>query len=305
MGQFDQTARPIAKLDGAAFLAWALWCLRRAPRLTFLNWDDTRRLVVPGEPERTNDLVAQVRDEDRPARQTWLVVEIEDEAEPGICWRMGQYGITLGREVNPRCEPDGPAVGTLVVNLSGTQRARHVEPAFRGGHGTGIRPLIVDAAAQDAARTLRRIEKGELGLTILPFLSLMQGSGTTAFIERWKAAVEREKDEGRRLAYKDWALILAELTGHEVDWLKATEGWMQRKSKIIEGWKKEGAEEAELRLTRKHLLRVLTRLRDPVPEPVRRAIEGSNDPAKLEQWFDAATEAASFAAFCRVMGVEG
>jgi hypothetical protein len=302
MGQFDQTARSIAKLDGAAFLRWALSCCSRPPRLTFLGWDDTRRLVVPGEPERTNDLVAQVRDEAHPARQTWLVTEIEDEAEPGICWRMGQYDITLGKEVNPRCEPDGAAVGTLVVNLSGTQRASRVEPAFRGGHGTGIRPLVVDVAAQDAVKALRRIEKGELGLTILPFLALMQGSGTAAFINHWKAAVEREKDEGRRLSHKDWALILSELAGHEVDWLKATEGWMERKSKIIEGWLQEGDERGTLRTKREWLLLAVARLRDPVPESVRRAIEGTSDPAKLDEWHAATLKARSYAAFCREAG---
>jgi hypothetical protein len=47
-GQFDQTARPLAKMDGA-FFGWALSFCQPRPRLTFLGWDDTRRLVCPGE----------------------------------------------------------------------------------------------------------------------------------------------------------------------------------------------------------------------------------------------------------------
>lgn len=262
--------------------------------------------MVPGEPERTNDLVAEVRDEDHAARASWLVVEIEDEAEPGICWRMGQYAITLGKELNPRCDPAGPAVITLVVNLSGTQKTRRVAPAFRGGYGTGISPLVVDVAAQDAMRTLRRIEKGELGLTILPLLALMKGAGTPAFIGHWKAAVEREKDEGRRLSYREWAVILSELANTAVDWLKETEGWMERKSTIIEGWKKEGRDEGKLITKREDLLSFISaRWKEPAPEAIRQAIEGTNDIAVLDRWIVAVATAQTLAALPRAMEIEG
>ncbi|MBY0230197.1 MAG: hypothetical protein K2W96_13020, partial [Gemmataceae bacterium] len=253
MGQFDQTARPIAKLDGAAFLEWALSCVPRPPRLAFLRWDDTHRLVVPGEPDRTNDAVMEVRDEAVPGRQAWLVAEFEDEAEPGICWRLGQYGTILGEEVNPSCDPEGPAVCTLVVNLSGSQKTRRVKPAFRG-YGTGIHPLVVDVAAHDALRTLKRIEKGALGLTILPFCALMEGNAAPGFHDRWKRAVERVEDPAIRRSFREWAVILSELAGTSVQWLKAMEGWMERKSTIIEGWLKEGREDGAVLARRSSLL---------------------------------------------------
>jgi hypothetical protein len=63
VGQFDQTGRQIAKSNGEEFLAWALSCCVDPPRLSFIGWDDSRRLVVPGEPDRVNDVVARVRDE--------------------------------------------------------------------------------------------------------------------------------------------------------------------------------------------------------------------------------------------------
>jgi hypothetical protein len=78
VGQFDQAARPPGKMNGAAFFGWALGCCTPRPPLTFLGWDDARRLVCPGEPERTNDLVAIFRDEDRPKSQVWLVAEVEE-----------------------------------------------------------------------------------------------------------------------------------------------------------------------------------------------------------------------------------
>jgi len=77
VGQFDQTARPMAKMDGAAFFGWGLSCCSPRPRLSFVKWDDSRRLVCPGEPDRTNDLVALCRDDDRSQRETWLIAKLE------------------------------------------------------------------------------------------------------------------------------------------------------------------------------------------------------------------------------------
>src|SRR2546425_12489267 len=101
-------------MDGGAFFSWAMSCSAPRPRLTFLGWDDTRRLVCPGEPDRTNDLVAIFRDEDCPRRQVWMVSEVEEEPEKGALYRMGQYEILLAKEVNPTCDPDRPAFGSLL-----------------------------------------------------------------------------------------------------------------------------------------------------------------------------------------------
>jgi hypothetical protein len=98
MGQFDQTARPLSKMDGPAFFAWGLSRSAPGTRLSFVQWDDTRRLVIPGEPDRTNDLVAQLRDDSRPERPVWFIAEVEEEPEKGILYRLGQYEFLLGKE---------------------------------------------------------------------------------------------------------------------------------------------------------------------------------------------------------------
>ncbi len=292
MGQFDQTARPLAKLDGAAFFSWAFSCCAPVPRLTFLDWDDCARLVCPGEPDRTNDLVALFRDDDHPRRPTWLVAEIEAEPESGIFYRMGQYEFLLGKEVNPACDPLGPAVGSLLLNLSGTQKTAKLEWAW-GGYGTRVAPFIVDVAAQSADATLDRIERGELGLTLSPLLALMIGGGTLEFIKRWKRVVsERAMDEATCRMLRDSAQILAELTPWQVNWLGETRDWMARESQLIKSWMKEGGDIAELRTKRAALLKVIKRLENPVPESIRLAIEGTNDLDKLDGWHEAALDAA-------------
>jgi hypothetical protein len=304
MGQFDQTARPLAKKDGASFFGWALSCVKPTPRWTFGSWDDTRRLVCPGEPDRTNDLVALLRDEDRPSRPLWLITEIEDEPEPGIFYRTAQYEVLLGKEVNPTCSPDGPAVVSLVLNLSGVQRPARLDWTW-GEFGTRLAPLIVNVAEEDAGATLERIERGELGLTVLPFLALMIGGGTPEFIERWKTAVEREPEPSGRIAIRDSALILSELTPRQVNWLRGTEGWMARESTLIKGWLNEGREDGKLIKARADLLKTIQlRLQDPVPEPIRLAIEGTNDLATLDLWFETALTTRSLAKLRRVMKLD-
>src|SRR4051794_34345029 len=137
-------------MDGSAFFGWALSCCQPPPRLTFLGWDDPRRLVSPGEPDRTNDLVAMFHDEDNPKRPVWLVTEIEEEQEKAALYRMAQYEILLAKEVNPDCDPAGPAVGSLLINLTGEQQVKRIEWLWASGaYGSRLAPFIVDVCKED------------------------------------------------------------------------------------------------------------------------------------------------------------
>jgi hypothetical protein len=296
MGQFDQTARPLYKIDGAGLLLWAL--SRAAPhlQLEFGQWDDTRRLVAPGEPDRTNDLVARMHDLSRPGREVWLVAEVEEEPERGILWRLGHYEFLLGAEVNPACDPDGPLVGSLLVNLTGRQPVRRWE-----GLGTRLEPFILDISTEDAAQTLARIEAGEVSLAVLPLVPLMDGGDGPALIARWPVVAEKEADVSRRVMYRDSALVMAELTKNQIGWLRTLEGWQMRESQYIKRWESVGEERGLLKKSRAFLLKFLRQLEDPVPEAVRLAIEGTNDDATLDRWFDAAISAKSMAEFRKAM----
>jgi hypothetical protein len=289
-------------MDGAAFFAWAFSCCQPSPRLRFITWDDPRQLVSPGEPDRTNDLVALLRDDDKPQRPVRMVVEVEDEPEKGALYRMGQYEILLARQVNPDCDPTGPAVGSLLINLTGQQRVRYLEWQWAEGiFGMRLAPFIVDVAKQDGPLTLGKIEKKEVGLPILPLLAAMRHGGTRKFIERWKQAVAMEEDESRRPEYREAALVFAELTRNQVKWLRATEGWLMRKSEYITSWEKVGEERGILQRSREWLVTRLQQLEDPVPEAIRLAIEGTNDAQTLDRWFKAALACNTIAEFRKAM----
>jgi hypothetical protein len=297
MGQFDQTARPLSKMAGADFFGWAIGCSAPTRRLSFVRWDDTRRLVSPGEPERTNDLVALLRDEDRTRRPVWLIAEVEEEANKAILYRLGHYEFLLGKEVNPDCDPHGPLVGSLLVNLTGEQAVRRLDWDWPGSDlGTRLAPFIVDVAKEDAAATMAKVEAGLLGPSVMPYLVLMRGGGDPDVIEGWPNVVEaREPDVARRVQYRDAALVFAELTRRQVDWLRALEGWQMRESQYIKRWEQVGEERGILQTKREDLLQVVRRLEDPVPEVIRLAVEGTNDLQTLKRWFDAALDANTIA----------
>jgi hypothetical protein len=306
MGQFDQTARDLSKMDGLAFFTWALACDAPELRLSFLGWEDTRQLVRPGEPDRTNDLVAQLRDEQENDRPIWLIGEIEVEPEKGILYRLGQYELNLGKEVNPDCDPDGPRVGSLLINLTGTQKVRRLDGSWaKTDRGTRLAPFVVDVAKEDAALTLAKIEVGLLGPPIAPYVVLMRGRSDPKLIERWPDVVaEKEPDIARRVRFRDAALVFAELTRAQVSWLRILEDWQMRESQYIKKWESVGEDRGSLRTKRADLLNVVKfRLEDPVPEPIRLAIEGTNDLNTLDRWLQAAATLDTIVEFRKAMNL--
>jgi hypothetical protein len=78
MNYFDQASRYAAKLDELGFIRWLL--RHRMDGLTFEGWIDARRLPFPGNPDRTGDTVARLREQTEPLR--WWALLIEFQIEP-------------------------------------------------------------------------------------------------------------------------------------------------------------------------------------------------------------------------------
>src|SRR5262245_48818146 len=97
MGMFDENARQASKLDGAGFFDWFL---RRfgVPALVFDRWADARRLAVVPALERIDDLVAVLRQKDRPDREVFLITEVEVEPRRHQLKRLGVYSLLLAIE---------------------------------------------------------------------------------------------------------------------------------------------------------------------------------------------------------------
>jgi hypothetical protein len=180
MGMFDQTARAASKQDGSAFFTWLLRRYQLSHPLVFERWDDTRRLPLPGGPDRTDDLVAVLRRTDQSDQAIFLIVEIESEPERHLFQRLGIYGLMLSRELSPAPRAANvPGVGCVLINLTGQREEEGLELAVPGTPLLlAVKPLVVNVCREDARQTLTDIAEGRLGLSILPWLPLMAGVGS-------------------------------------------------------------------------------------------------------------------------------
>jgi hypothetical protein len=96
-------------------------------------------------------------------------------------------------------------------------------------------------------------------------------------------------------------MTFAELTRELVNW-QVLEGWHVLESQFVNSWRREGEIRGVLLTSRANLLKVVRlRLKDPVPESIRLAVEGTNDPEVLDRWLEAALTATSLAKFRAAM----
>jgi hypothetical protein len=300
MGQFDQTARYAAKLNPSGFFRWLL-----GPPpfpLTFREWADTRRLTLPGDPDRTNDVVAVFDNSEVPERPFTLILELQTEPDPTILERLGLYALTL------RLELLGTAgardIGVAVVNLTGSGESAGLTIPFPGvpGCGLSILPLQRNLCDCDAAATITEIAAATTDRCMLPWIPLMRGGGEVAIITEWKRLAEQEPSDRLRTIYGALGLVFADAAKRAVQWRKALENWNMRESQVIMEWIREGKEAGLLEATRDALLTMLeVRFQLQVPADIKLAIEGTNDRTTLSRWIKAALTVPTLDAFRAAM----
>jgi hypothetical protein len=308
MNPFDRTARQASKVNAGPFFAWLLSHFQPPPPLVFERWDDTRRSSWEGGPDRTNDLLAQLRRTDQAGRLAYLLVEFQSEPEKHMLQRLGVYELLLSREIAPEDEAGSEvAVGSILVHLTGEEATPRLVLGVPGtGKGTRVEPLIVNLYKDDAAATLADMVAGRTGLCVLPWVPLMKGAGQPALIAEWKRVAMTEPDPHNRAQHREVALVFAELSKELVNWQKGLEGWEMLESQVINGWINRGRISGILEARRADVLRILSlRLHGPVPEPIRLAVEGTNDPDTLARWLDAASQAQTWAEFRAAMPIKG
>jgi hypothetical protein len=306
VNDFDQCARQAGKLDEANFLAWILSHYSPPPNYVFERWDDTRRKSWEGGPDRTNDLVAVLRHQAQTDQRLWLIVEFESEPERFILQRLGVYELLLSMEIAQLLGLQANAVipvGSVVIHLTGQRDSTQVSLGVEGTNkGTNVAPLIVNLRQDSATDTLAAIASGKFGLCILPWIPLMAGGGEPAIIEEWKRLVLTETDLDKRARYRSSALVFAELIREQINWYQALENWEMKESKYLSGIRREGKLIGIVEKSRAVLLQVVRlQLEDPVPEAIRLAVEGTNDPDVLDRWLETALCAQNVSDLLRAM----
>jgi hypothetical protein len=304
MATFDETARQACKVDGPGLTRWLDRFAAESLGADFAGWDDTRRTSWPGGPERTDDVVCVLRRraDGKPAH---LVVEVETEPRPDGLARLGVYELLLAIEVRAVLE-DGPPVFGALIRLTGSRKGGPLVLTRSASEpGVLVKPIEVWLAELSAEETLAQVERGEVARCVLPLVVLMRGGGESALVERWKAVAGGEPDGEKRAAYRFFALVFAELIPELVNWQRGLEGWEVRESQYIKSIKAEGEQTGKLAQAQADLLEGLEfRLGSPVPEPIRLAIEATNDRDTLKRWFRAMLTAGSWPEFQALMKQE-
>jgi hypothetical protein len=295
MGVYDVTARRTAKREPVGFFRWVL--PRLDPALNFVGWLDARTAPVAPDTELTCDALAEFIAAARPEEPWMLVAEFQTEPRNDDLERVFEYALRFRRERRPQADPRLKyQVGAVLLNLTGPRQPDALTMPLPGMSEFGLGGRIVRLAVreEDAAATLGRIASGELSRCILPWVALMQGSGTPAVIDEWKRLADLEPNPPRRLESAVDALVFSELPDVRREWKQALEGWNVRVSQQVLEWQAETRRADVLRLLEK-------RLKMPVPDDLVEAIQATEDMSVLVRWFDSAVEANSFEEFRAAM----
>jgi hypothetical protein len=301
---FDQAARYSVQSDPPGFLRWIVPGL--PPALRFQGWLDTRTLPFPGTPDRTCDTVADLAEEDAETGRRWAIVnEFQTEPEPEKLDRLLEYLARLrrGLRFGPQRREKYQVVAAL-VNLTGPAQPETLEMALPGLAAPSLRlqAAVRTLRSEDAAATLDQIAAGETSRCLLCWISLMQGGGESAIIERWKDVAGEEPESALRATYGAIVTLFAELTDCVPLWQSGLEGWNMRESTVVAEWKAEGRAEGIAQgiaqAKRSDLLLVIgQKFGAAVPADLAAAIEAQADIDVLSQWLAGAVAAESLDAF--------
>jgi len=295
MGVYDVTAWRTAKREPVGFFRWVL--PRLDPALTFAGWLDARTVPTAPDTELTCDALAEFVAAARPEEPWMIVAEFQTEPRSDDLERVIEYAMRFRRERRPQSDPRLKyMVGAVLLNLTGPQQPDHLTMPMPGMSELGLGGRIMRLAVreEDAAATLARIASGDLSRCVLPWVTLMKGSGTPATIEEWKRLADLEPNPPLRLEYGADALVFAELADVQREWKQALEGWNVRVSQQVLEWQAE----AEVKTRRADVLRLLEkRCKATVPRDLSETIQTTEDMNLLLRWFDAAADASSFDEF--------
>jgi hypothetical protein len=292
MGVFDQTARRVAKRDGAGFFRWALPDLD--PALTFVGWNDTRTAPEAGKKELTLDAVGEFANAVRPEEPWLFVVEFKAEPRADDLEQLAEYMMRCRHDRRPEADPRLKyLVGGVLIDLTGRRTMDTLNMTVPGMPSIGLsfRAAHRPISGEDAAATLAGIAGGRIARCVLPWVPLMRQADEAAVIAEWKRLVDATLPPAERDEYAVDARVFASLARRLANWDPMLKGYKMETSEVVEEWRAEG----EMRRLRADLLRALERrCKAAVPADVAQAVQAMGDLATLSRWFDAAIDAGTY-----------
>jgi hypothetical protein len=287
--------------------------------LAFFGWLQTQVAPPPGVPQLRCDCVAGLRSRSGTQPPWACLIEAQGQPLAGMAVWMTIYLGLLHNLLRFDGRDPFQMMG-VILNLSDGELSHTVNwrvPLKQPPAASGAAPLasvvpsptpapgvscaffIKNVRQESAEKTMDRIERGELGLCILVWVSLMMGADRPEIVRRWRELAMRQTQLVLRCHYAVLALVFAEMAGRKQFWQTELEGFNMQESTIIRGWREEGS----LKTAREAVLNVLL-ARFPgtsVPEGVHSALENNTDVGRLTDWLREAAVSASPADFERFL----
>jgi hypothetical protein len=245
VNDYDKACRSQAKWEPAAMLAYLLALAHED--FNFVRWLDARRVVFPGQPDRTCDTVAHIENLAENHLPWAIVIEFMIDPEALMFGRMLGYLALLWIEEKPSSERgDRFELGAVVVNLRGKGNASRHHVWLKAGMETHLRVREVNLSTLSAADTLEQIAHGKHPRAVLPWIPLMQGGHESSIIQRWKEVASAEPLAHRRGDYGALALVFAGAAGCNEAWKLALKEWNMIESEVVKEWKDQALREGRV-----------------------------------------------------------
>jgi hypothetical protein len=212
---YDQSARYAVRLNGVDFLKFIC---RSNAALSFERWFDTRNAAFAESKQRVADLIGSFRDDSHGGIPWCWIFEFKSQIDSLAFEQIQGY---LTENIYLRPDPERGSrfeFGLLIVNLTGEQDQIASRPFLDSPFHSVSRPWPINLASFDAQELFDRIDRGELGFTVLPFAVLMKRGDEAETITRWLSYVVREPNPRRRADYYAIALQFAQLTRRRDLW---------------------------------------------------------------------------------------
>jgi hypothetical protein len=302
--QYDQACRYLLRLFAVPLLAWLLRL--DAGKLDFAGWLDTRGLPWPGEPDRTCDTVARLRDPEQGGLPFAVPVEFSVKPDPNMFGRGLRYLGGLWEEYRPSDNPgDRFEVALVVVNLRGRGRSSRRMRLTGTRLFTGLRVVERNLSRISARKALQRLEDGVWPPALLAWIPLFRGADAEDIIREWRRLADLQIDADVRKAL-GLAAVFAEAARRLELWRPAVEGLNVAESLIIKEWtanaRKEGETKGRIEGKIETLLPFLKKL-GAVPSDLEQAIRAVTDPARVDALIAATLSSVTIDDFRRAAGL--
>jgi hypothetical protein len=291
MTDYDRAGRYLIKCDAAGFCRWLLG---RAD-VAFHLWIDSRRLALPDQHDRTNDLVASFR---TAGGYEALVVELQAEARADVLGRLLDYVARLWTEPGADRSLTLSAAGTAVLNLTGVAQPSELRlrPTVAPNCRLEFAVLQRNLRDEDAAGLLAGVAGGTISPWQLGWVPLMSGGAAPGIIESWRRLAEQNFQGQPRDNLGLIALTFATLAKCRPPWDSGLRGWTMQRSPLWEEIRAEGREEGREEALRETILQLSRKRFGRAATARQRAqLAAITDLARLERIRDRLLEAPTWA----------